>query len=130
MKILLDTHIFLWYVGADPKLPDSYQAAILDPGNEVSLSVASLWEIAIKHQLGKLPLPAPPAAYITKQRLAHQIASLAIEEADIAALATLAQLHRDPFDRILIAQAMRHGLTIATVDAAIKAYSIPTLPIT
>ena len=128
MKILLDTHIFLWYVAADAKLPDSYRTAIRDPANDVSLSVASLWEIVIKYQLGKLPLPAPPVEYVARQRAAHRISSLPIEEADIAALAALAAIHRDPFDRILIAQAMRHGLTIATADAAIMAYSITALP--
>lgn len=61
MKLLLDTHVFLWYITADPKLPATFQAVSQDPANEVYLSVASIWEAVIKYQLGKLPLPSPPA---------------------------------------------------------------------
>lgn len=92
------------------------------------LSVASVWEAVIKYALGKLPLPAPPAVYLPQQRAAHQIASLPIEEAVLAELAGLPTLHRDPFDRILISQALHHGLTLVTVDDAIRAYPVPILP--
>jgi len=128
MKLLLDTHVFLWYVLADPHLPSVFRDAIRDPSNEVYLSVASVWEAVIKYALGKLPLPEPPATYLPRQREAHQIASLAIEEAALAALAALPSLHRDPFDRILIAQSLQHGLTVLTVDDAVRAYSVPLLP--
>jgi PIN domain nuclease of toxin-antitoxin system len=73
MKILLDTHIFLWYILGDSKLPAAYRVAIQDPANEVYLSVASVWEAVIKYQIGKLPLPAPPAIYMMQQRVAHGI---------------------------------------------------------
>ena len=127
MKILLDTHIFLWFVTADAKLPSSYKAAIQDPSNSIYLSAASVWEAVIKHHLGKLPLPAPPADYLPRQRDVHGIAALAIDEAAMRPLANLPHLHRDPFDRILVAQAIQFGLMLATVDPAIKAYAVPIL---
>ena len=128
MKLLLDTHAFLWYITADPKLPATFRAASQDPANEVYLSVASVWEAVIKHNLGKLPLPAPPAEYLPQQRDAHGIASLAIDEGAMPHLAGLPPLHRDPFDRLLIAQALQHGLTMATVDPEIAAYPVSLLP--
>ncbi len=128
MKLLLDTHIFLWYITADPKLPANYLAAIRDPANDVYLSAASVWEAAIKHGLGKLPLPDPPADYLPRQRIAHGIAPLPIDEGAISHLAGLPPLHRDPFDRMLVAQALQHGMTLATVDAAVVAYPVPVLP--
>lgn len=127
MRLLLDTHVFLWYITADPKLPRKYRAAIEDHVNEVFLSVASVWEAVIKHGLGNLPLPAPPAEYLPRQRALHQIASLPVEEAALVYLANLAPLHRDPFDRILIAQSLQHDLTIVTVDATLKDYSVKVL---
>lgn len=129
MRLLLDTHVFLWYITADPKLPATFRAASQDPANEVYLSVASVWEAVIKHHLGKLPLPAPPADYLPRQRDAHGIASLAIDEGAMSHLADLPPLHRDPFDRLLVAHALQHGLTVATVDPDVAAYSVPLLPI-
>lgn len=78
----------------------------------------------IKSQLGKLPLPGPAAAYLPRQRENHQISSLPIDEASVAQLAALPPLHRDPFDRMLISQALQHDLTIMTVDHAIRAYPV------
>jgi PIN domain nuclease of toxin-antitoxin system len=71
MKLLLDTHIFLWYIAGDKKLPTRFRTAIQDPANEVYLSAASVWEAVIKHRLGKLPLPTPPAVYMPVQRAAR-----------------------------------------------------------
>ena len=122
MRLLLDTHVFLWYISADPKLPAAFRAAIQEPANEVFLSVASVWEAVIKYGLGKLPLPAPPEEYLPRQRESHRIASLPVEEGALLHLAKLPPLHRDPFDRILVAQALQHDLTILTVDDAVKAY--------
>jgi PIN domain nuclease of toxin-antitoxin system len=127
MRLLLDTHVFLWYITADPSLPAAFRAAIQDPANEVFLSVASVWEAVIKYGLGKLPLPAPPEDYLPRQRDMHQIASLPIEEGAFTHLAKLPPLHRDPFDRILVAQALQHDLTLATVDDAVKAYPVRLL---
>ncbi len=129
MRILLDTHIFLWYISADPQLPVAYRDAIRDPANEVYLSAASVWEAVIKYALGKLPLPGAPAEYMPRQREAHRIATLPVEEAAMPHLAGLPPLHRDPFDRIMVAQALQHGLQLATVDSAVRAYPVPLLPI-
>ena len=127
MRLLLDTHVFLWYITADPKLPATFRVSSQDPANEVYLSVASVWEAVIKHQLGKLPLPGPPAEYLPQQREAHGIASLLVDEGVMSHLAGLPPLHRDPFDRLLVAQALQHGLTIATVDPDIPTYPVPLL---
>jgi len=80
----------------------------------------------IKHQLGKLPLPEPPARYLPEQRRRHSISSLALDEASVARLAGLPPLHRDPFDRLLVCQALEHGLTLITVDDAVRAYPVDT----
>jgi len=123
MRLLLDTHIFLWYITADPQLPVLARDAIRDPANEVYLSVASVWEAVIKYGIGKLPLPEPPTIFLPRQRELHRIQSLVIDEGAMAYLAGLQALHRDPFDRMLIAQSLQHNLTITTVDNEIRAYS-------
>jgi PIN domain nuclease of toxin-antitoxin system len=127
MRLLLDTHVFLWYISADPQLPAVFRDAIRDPANEAYLSAASVWEAVIKYALGKLPLPEAPAAYLPRQRAAHRISPLPIEEGDFVRLASLPLLHRDPFDRILVAQALQHGFTLITVDDAVRAYPVPVL---
>ena len=124
MKILLDTPIFLWFISGDNRLSTDVRDIIRDLDNEIYLSVVSVWESIIKYQLGKLPLPEPPETYLPKQRELHQIASLILDESSISQLAKLPPLHRDPFDRMLICQALQYGLTIATVDAAVRAYSV------
>ena len=128
MRLLLDTHVFLWYISADPKLPATFRVASQNPANEIYLSAASVWEVVIKHHLGKLPLPGPPETYLPQQRDAHGIASLPIDEGAMPHLAGLPLLHRDPFDRLLVAQALQHGLTILTVDPDVLVYSVPILP--
>lgn len=127
MRLLLDTHIFLWYIANDRRLDPAWRQAIRDTRNEVSLSVVSLWEVIIKYHTGNLPLPEAPVTYIPKRREQHQIISLAVEEADVLQVAALPLLHRDPFDRLLIGQAIQHGLILVTVDASIRAY--PTAPV-
>jgi PIN domain nuclease of toxin-antitoxin system len=126
VNLLLDTHIFLWFIGADPKLPATWRTAICDPSNQVFLSVVSFWEATIKYQLGKLPLPSAPGIYLPSQRVRHGISPLLLDEPSVARLGSLPPQHRDPFDRILICQALEHGLTIATVDAAIIQYGFGT----
>lgn len=127
MKILLDTHVFLWYISADERLPPSFLDALRVPDNEVYLSVVSLWEVIIKYQLGKLPLPASPEVYVPLQRRRHLLYSLDVDEASVAELVKLPALHRDPFDRLLICQARVHGMVVATVDEAVRRYSVPLL---
>ncbi|MBW4661934.1 MAG: type II toxin-antitoxin system VapC family toxin [Drouetiella hepatica Uher 2000/2452] len=127
MKILLDTHIFLWFISGNTKLSTDVQDAIRDPDNEVYLSAISVWEAIVKYQIGKLPLPEHPGTYLPKQRDLHQIISLALDESSVVQLAKLPPLHRDPFDRMLICQALQNGLTIATVDEAVRSYSVSIL---
>ncbi|HIK10174.1 MAG TPA: type II toxin-antitoxin system VapC family toxin [Oscillatoriaceae cyanobacterium M33_DOE_052] len=124
MKILLDTHIFLWFISGDIRLSANVRDAIRDSNNEVYLSVVSVWEAIVKYQLGKLPLPEHPETYLPKQRDIHQIASRGLDENSVVELAKLPPLHRDPFDRMLICQALHNNLIIATVDAAVRAYPV------
>jgi len=128
MKLLLDTHIFLWYISGDHHLQKSLKDIIQDSANEVYLSVVSLWECIVKYHLGKLPLPLSPQKYLPLQRERHDIASLSLDEAGIIHLAALPSFHRDPFDRMLICQAIEHDMTIVTMDAAIAQYPIKILP--
>ncbi|MEL6137523.1 MAG: type II toxin-antitoxin system VapC family toxin, partial [Cyanobacteria bacterium J06628_6] len=102
-------------------------AAIRNPNNQVYLSVASIWEVIVKYQLNKLSLPEHPGTYLPKQRQRHQIASLPLDESSVVQLMKLPPLHRDPFDRMLICQAIQNRLTIATVDTAIRDYSVSVM---
>lgn len=125
--LLLDTHIFLWFISADSRLPIVFRDAIKEANNIVFLSVASLWKIIIKCNLGKLPLPQSPEIYIPHQRQLHRIRSLPISESSLKHLVSLPDLHRDPFDRILISQTLSGNLTLVTVDPEIMNYNVPFL---
>lgn len=127
MKLLLDTHVFLWYIAADPRLKWAYRDAIQDPTNDVYLSAVSIWESVIKFQLGKLPMPANPAVYLPEKRRMHGIDELHIDEGAMVHLASLPPLHGDPFDRLMIAQAIQHSLTFVTVDANLVLYPVQVL---
>jgi PIN domain nuclease of toxin-antitoxin system len=124
MRILLDTHIFLWFINNDQRLLSQWRTAVQMTENEVYLSVVSLWETIVKYQLGKLNLPESPELYLPKQRKRHFISHLDLSEKSVIQLIKLPLLHRDPFDRMLMAQAMGHCLTLMTVDNVIKAYSV------
>lgn len=127
MRLLLDTCTFLWIVGGDKALSARAREAFAAPENEVFLSAASAWEIAVKHRLGKLPLPAPPEEFVPAQRAAHGIEALPVDEEAALQVAKLPDLHRDPFDRVLIAQAIVGGLVLATPDDPIRQYPLRTL---
>lgn len=127
MKLLLDTHVFLWFISGDERLPVVMRDSIRNPENDVYVSVVSLWEAIVKHQLGKLPLPQSPEKYLPAQRERHQISSLSLDEASVSQLAKLPPLHHDPFDRMLICQAAEHGLTLVTVDDVIASYPVSVL---
>jgi PIN domain nuclease of toxin-antitoxin system len=114
-------------VAGDTKLSSRVASAVRDPHNEVFLSVVSFWEISLKHNLGKLPLPQPPEQFVPLQRELHFIAPLVLDEAAVANLSTLPGLHRDPFDRMLVCQAKAHGLTLASSDALIRQYPVALL---
>jgi PIN domain nuclease of toxin-antitoxin system len=127
MRILLDTCEFLWLVAGDAKLPPHVASAVREPQNEVFLSAVLFWEISLKHSLGKLPLPQPPAQFVPLQREKHLIAPLVLDEAAIAQLSGLPALHRDPFDRMSVCQAQSHGLTLASSDALVRQYPVALL---
>jgi PIN domain nuclease of toxin-antitoxin system len=126
VRILLDTCTFLWLITDDTALPASARNVFLDPDNDVYLSAVSVWEIAVKHSLGKLPLPASPDRFIPSQRESHGITSLPLEEQAVLYLSKLPQLHRDPFDRVLVCQAIQHELTLLTPDPLITQYAVRT----
>lgn len=124
MKILLDTCTFLWMVGDPAQLSQGVRELIVDPGNDVYLSAVSSWEIALKHSLGRLPLPQSPARFIPAQREAHGVDALPLGEEAALHLARLPKMHADPFDRMLVSQAIVHGLTLVTPDEQIAQYPI------
>lgn len=126
MNLLLDTHIFLW-LQTDPERLGEHLPIVADERNKLLLSAASSWEIAVKYQLGKLPLPEAPERYVPGRMRAIGAEALAIEHPHALAVARLPPLHRDPFDRLLVAQAELLGLTIVTADSAIAEYPIATL---
>ncbi len=126
MNLLLDTHVFLW-LQTDPDRLGEHRPIVEDERTQLLLSAASSWEIAIKYQLGRLPLPEPPGRYVPDRMRAIGAQALAIEHPHALAVAVLPRLHRDPFDRLLVAQATLLDLTIATGDLAVAQYPIPTL---
>ena len=127
MRLLLDTCTFLWIVGGAKELSARARKAFADPANEVFLSAASAWEIAVKHRLGKLPLPQAPDEFVPAQRAAHGIEPLAVGEESALHVAKLPDLHRDAFDRMLVAQALVGGLVLVTPDDPIRQYPVRTL---
>jgi PIN domain nuclease of toxin-antitoxin system len=127
MMILLDTCEFLWLVAGDGRLSPPVASALRSPKNEVLLSVVSFWEICLKYSLGKLPLPQSPAQFVPLQRERHLVAPLVLDEIAIGQLSGLPRLHRDPFDRMLVCQALAHGLTLASSDALVRQYAVPLL---
>jgi PIN domain nuclease of toxin-antitoxin system len=127
VRLLLDTCTFLWIVGGAKDLSPRAREAFADPANEALLSAASAWEIAVKHRLGKLPLPSPPGEFVPTQRAAHGIEPLPVDEEAALHVAKLPDLHRDPFDRMLVAQALVGGLVLLTPDDPIRQYPVRTL---
>jgi PIN domain nuclease of toxin-antitoxin system len=126
MRLLLDTHIFLWYITGEERLPTSFRRAIED-SQAAYLSVVSLWEATIKYQLGKLPLPEPPHPWLSAQGEKHGIESLPLDQASVARLSNLALHHRDPFDRMLVCQALEHELLVVTLDSMLSQYPVQLL---
>ena len=129
MKLLLDTHTFLWLVVGSPNLSAAAQAALADPANELYLSVASVWELAIKTSRPKpqLTLTDPLDVYIAKWTAIYQLNVLSVELPHALHVVGLPDHHRDPFDRILIAQALVEGMTVVSGDNKFAAYPVPIL---
>jgi PIN domain nuclease of toxin-antitoxin system len=127
MRLLLDTHALLWFVSADPKLSLPAQQAIADPGNQKFVSIVSLWEIAIKHSLGRLDLQMPLADFINQHLTPGKITLLSMSIPHLLKVDLLPHLHRDPFDRLLIAQALTENLLLVSADAAFAQYGVPLI---
>ena len=127
MKLLLDTSTFLWIILDAPDLSVRARELFKNPDNEVYLSAASTWEIAIKYGLGKLPLPETPERFIPFQRQAHGVDALPIDEESTLYLSKLPSYHKDPFDRMLVCQAIVHGMAILTPDRLIQQYPVKTI---
>lgn len=127
MRLLLDTCTFLWIVSGSRELPARVSEAFRAPDHEIFLSAASAWEIALKEARGRLSLPEPAQQFVPSEREAHGIASLPIDEESALHLSRLPALHRDPFDRMLVSQAIVHGLTILTPDPLITQYPARTM---
>ena len=124
MNILLDTCSFLWIVSGSPELSLTARRLFEDPANDVYLSVASAWEIIVKHNLGKLPLPELPHDFIKNNRIRHRIETLPLDEAAVLQLSRLPEYHADPFDRMIICQAIADGMAILTPDTHISSYPV------
>lgn len=125
MRLLLDTHVLIWWLEGNPRLSAGAQTAISDPANEMLLSSASVIEMAVKVRLGKLALTMPLDQFWKK---AHQVlgaSELPLHSQHAFALQNLPMHHRDPFDRLLVAQATVEGLHLVTADAEIAKYPIP-----
>ena len=127
MKLLLDTHTFLWLVEGNSNLSSNARTALGDPVNSLYLSAASVWELAIKTANKKLALSDPLEDYVPRWVSAYQIAYLPIDASHSLAVSRLSDHHRDPFDRMLVAQATVEQMTLVSSDARLAAYSVPIL---
>lgn len=127
MNLLLDTHILLWWLADDPLLGERHRRAIADARNRVWVSAASAWEVAIKSALGRLALPGPAAEVLPAALAENDFTPLPISVEHALRVAELPRLHADPFDRILIAQAIAETLTIVTADAVFASYPVSIL---
>lgn len=124
MKILLDTQVWLWVLAEPVRLSAAGRARLRSPANSFYLSAATIWEVVIKHATGKLRLPHEPVAYLRSRLLETPATLLSITPEHALQLALLPAHHRDPFDRILIAQAQVEGLHLMTADRQFKAYPV------
>jgi PIN domain nuclease of toxin-antitoxin system len=124
VRLLLDTQCWLWMQASPEKLTDEARELLVDPANILLLSAASSWEIAIKYALGKLPLPAPPASYVPDRLRRSGVTPLGVSHVHALAVAELPVHHRDPFDRLLVAQACLDDLTLLTADRTLGAYDV------
>ncbi len=124
MRALLDTHTFLWFIESDARLSVAARRLVIDPENDAFLSIGSVWEMAIKYRLGKLQVPQPLTTFIPDQLRRNSVTLLDITLDHLAPLTTLPLHHRDPFDRLLIVQAMFEDIPIISADAVFDAYGV------
>jgi PIN domain nuclease of toxin-antitoxin system len=126
MKCLLDTCTFLWIIADAPELSPGVREMFTNRANEMLLSAVSIWELSVKHALGKLPLPDVFDRFIVEQRERHGITALPLDEQAVLHLHKLPRLHRDPFDRMLICQTIEHDCVLLTPDPLITQYPVRT----
>ncbi len=124
MRALLDTHAFLWFILDDPRLSATASKIIEDPANDIEVSPGSYWEIAIKVKLGKYALPQPYHPFVELQIAANDFRILSIEPKHTALLTTMPLHHKDPFDRLLVAQALVEGIPVVSVDDKFDPYGV------
>ena len=127
MRLLLDTHTLLWFLREPDKLPPNVQEEIESSGADAFVSIATLWEIAIKARLGKLQLPGDLAPFLTDHLVRNHVTTLSIHLSHTLHVYMLPALHRDPFDRLLVAQSQLEQLPILTADPLIRQYSVQTI---
>ena len=127
VRVLLDTHAFLWWIADSARLSRSARRAIEDDANTIFVSAASAWEIATKHRIGKLPQAEAVALDVTGNIAGQGFEALAITVDDAERAGRLPGLHRDPFDRVLIAQALARDLAVVSVDQALDGYGVHRL---
>ena len=124
MKLLLDTHTFLWWIRDDDSLGAKARKAIATEHNQCFVSMASCWEMAIKKSLGKLEIPEPISGFVSEQVAANRFSILPIDLRHVSHLSRLAFHHRDPFDRLLAAQASEEDMSIVSADPIFQRYGI------
>lgn len=127
MRILLDSHAFLWFILGDQRLSDRARVAIAAADTDVLISPATLWEMAIKVRLGRYTLPGPFGPFMDTQLTSNRIRLLPIEVRHTAILASMPFHHRDPFDRLIVAQALAESIGVVSVDAMLDAYGVSRL---
>jgi PIN domain nuclease of toxin-antitoxin system len=127
VKLLLDTHIFLWWLEDHPRLSATSREVIAQPDQKVFVSAASIWEMTTKHRLGRLPLPCAQPEDLPDLVLSQDMALMPMLPAHAARAGSWPQAHRDPFDRMLAAQAALESCTLATTDPALAQFNVPTL---
>jgi PIN domain nuclease of toxin-antitoxin system len=127
LKVVIDTHVFLWAISNPDRLSSRAQEIIRDERNDVLLSMASAWEITVKSSLGKLDVPRPAVEFVHRQLAKHRIGLLPLQFSHLSALEGLPWHHRDPFDRLLVAQCLDEGASLITVDVQLRRYGVEIL---
>lgn len=127
MRVLIDTHAFIWWNTEDERLSDRARRVMEDEASEIFVSVGSIWEVATKVAKGRLEIPGDLETYVDERLAANRWVALSIDRRHVIRAASLPVIHRDPFDRILIAQAQLDDMPIVTTDAAITRYDVETI---
>lgn len=128
MTVLLDTQVWLWMQAAPERLARGARSLIEDAGNTLLFSAASSWEIAIKHAIGRLPLPEPPERYVPERMRTSGVVGLRVEHSHALRVSALEPHHRDPFDRMLVAQAQLERVPLLTADRVFERYDVEVVP--